>query len=267
MTRSRPHVLLLGGTSEASALARLLAARSDIPAMVSLAGRTINPAPPPIAHRIGGFGGVEGLCAFLEENAVTALIDATHPFAERMSANAVEAARRTGVPLLALRRPAWQAESGDRWSEVPDAEAAVEALGTAPRRVFLTTGRLELPAFLAAPQHFYLVRSVDPPEELPPRARLILARGPFAEADDYSLMQEEAVDVLVTKNSGGSATYGKIAAARRLGLPVILLRRPGTAEVATVATAQEALAWIERQGAGLQTSPETSRPPERQSRV
>ena len=247
-TNPRPNVLLLGGTSEASALARLLAARPDIPAMASLAGRTINPVEPPIAYRIGGFGGVEGLCAFLEEHAVTALVDATHPFAERMSANAVEAARRIGVPLLALRRPAWQAVDGDRWSQVADAEAAVQALGDAPRRVFLTTGRLELPAFLAAPQHFYLVRSVDPPEELPPRARLILARGPFAEADEISLMQEEAIDVLVTKNSGGSATYGKIAAARHLHLPVILLRRPGTAEVETAATAQEALAWIERQG-------------------
>ncbi|MGJ4857451.1 cobalt-precorrin-6A reductase [Labrys sp. La1] len=247
-TNSRPHVLLLGGTSEASALARLLAARPDIPAMVSLAGRTINPIEPPIAYRIGGFGGVEGLCAFLDEHAVTALVDATHPFAERMSANAVEAARRMGVPLLALRRPAWQAADGDRWSEVADAEAAVQALGAAPRRVFLTTGRLELPAFLAAPQHFYLVRSVDPPEELPPRAKLILARGPFAETDEIGLMREEAVDIVVTKNSGGSATYGKIAAARRLSLPVILLRRPETAEVKTVATAQEALAWIERQG-------------------
>ncbi|MGO4333370.1 cobalt-precorrin-6A reductase [Labrys sp. KB_33_2] len=247
-TNSRPHVLLLGGTSEASALARLLAARPDIPAMVSLAGRTINPIEPPIAYRIGGFGGVEGLCAFLDEHAVTALVDATHPFAERMSANAVEAARRMGVPLLALRRPAWQAADGDRWSEVADAEAAVQALGAAPRRVFLTTGRLELPAFLAAPQHFYLVRSVDPPDELPPRAKLILARGPFAETDEIGLMREEAVDIVVTKNSGGSATYGKIAAARRLSLPVILLRRPETAEVKTVATAQEALAWIERQG-------------------
>ena len=247
-TNSRPHVLLLGGTSEASALARLLAARPDIPAMVSLAGRTINPIEPPIAYRIGGFGGVEGLCAFLDKHAVTALVDATHPFAERMSANAVEAARRVGVPLLALRRPAWQAADGDRWSEVADAEAAVQALGAAPRRVFLTTGRLELPAFLAAPQHFYLVRSVDPPEELPPRAKLILARGPFAETDEIGLMREEAVDIVVTKNSGGSATYGKIAAARRLSLPVILLRRPETAEVKTVATAQEALAWIERQG-------------------
>jgi precorrin-6A/cobalt-precorrin-6A reductase len=154
-------ILILGGTTEAAALARLLAERPGIEAMISLAGRTRNPAAPPIAHRIGGFGGVEGLCSFLREREVTALIDATHPFAEQMSANAVEAAKLAGIALLALRRPAWRAEPGDRWTEVQDAEAAVAALGPEPRRVFLTTGRLELPAFLAAPQHFYLVRSVD----------------------------------------------------------------------------------------------------------
>jgi precorrin-6A/cobalt-precorrin-6A reductase len=239
-------ILILGGTTEAAALARLLAMRPGITAMLSLAGRTQNPAPPPIAYRIGGFGGVEGLAAFLREHEVTALIDATHPFAKQMSTHAVAAARLTGVPLLALRRPAWRAEPGDDWTEVEDAEAAVRALGKAPRRVFLTTGRLELPAFLAAPQHFYVVRSVDAPDEMPPKAKLILARGPFTESDELTLMRDEAVDVVVTKNSGGSATYGKIVAARKLGLPVILLKRPDVANVETVATAEEALAWIER---------------------
>ncbi len=238
-------ILILGGTTEAAALARLLAERPGIEAMISLAGRTQNPAARPIAHRIGGFGGVEGLCSFLHEHRVTALVDATHPFAERMSANAAEAARLAGVPLLALRRPAWRAEPGDQWTEVADADAAVAALGAEPRRVFLTTGRLELPAFLAAPRHFYLVRSVDAPEAMPPRAKLILARGPFAEEDELALMRDERMDVVVTKNSGGTATYGKIAAARRLGLPVILLRRPEVAEVETVTTADEAMAWIE----------------------
>lgn len=242
-------ILVLGGTTEAAALARLLAARPGIEAMLSLAGRTQNPAPPPIPHRIGGFGGVEGLSAFLREHQVKAMVDATHPFAEQISANAVAAALRTSVPLLALRRPAWRAEPGDNWTEVADAEAAAVALGARPRRVFLTTGRLELPAFLAAPQHFYLVRSVDAPEELPPHARLILARGPFAEEDELALMREEGIEVVVTKNSGGSATYGKVAAARHLGLPVILLKRPEVAEVETVATAEEALAWIEKRSA------------------
>ncbi|WP_413991843.1 cobalt-precorrin-6A reductase [Labrys okinawensis] len=239
-------ILILGGTTEAAALARLLAGRPGIPAMLSLAGRTQNPAPPPIPYRVGGFGGVEGLSTFLRERRARAMVDATHPFAEQMSAQAVAAAQRTGVQLLALRRPAWRAEPRDNWTEVADAEAAAVALGSEPRRVFLTTGRLELPAFLAAPHHFYLVRSVDAPEELPPHARLILARGPFAEEDELALMREERIEVVVTKNSGGSATYGKIVAARRLGLPVILLKRPEVAEVETVTTAEEALAWIER---------------------
>ncbi|CAM5772469.1 precorrin-6A reductase [Labrys miyagiensis] len=239
-------ILILGGTTEASALARLLAERPGFEAMLSLAGRTQQPALPPLSHRIGGFGGVEGLCGFLGDNRVTALVDATHPFAERMSANAAAASRLTGVPLLALRRPAWSAGPGDNWTEVAGAQEAALALGQEPRRVFLTTGRLELPAFLAAPWHFYLVRSVDAPDELPPQARLILSRGPFAEADELALMRTERVDVVVTKNSGGSATYGKIAAARRLGLPVILLKRPEAPDVETVATAREALAWIER---------------------
>jgi precorrin-6A/cobalt-precorrin-6A reductase len=226
-------------------LARLLGARPEIDAMISLAGRTQNPAPPPIACRIGGFGGVEGLRAFLRTNEVTALIDATHPFAERMSAHAVDATRAEGIALLTLRRPAWLAQQGDRWTEVEDAQAAVQALGSRPQRVFLTTGRLELPAFLAAPQHFYLVRSVDTPHEVPPRSRLILARGPFTVQDEFALMGEDGIDTLVTKNSGGSATYAKIVAARQLGLPVILLKRPVMAEVETVTTANEAMLWIE----------------------
>jgi precorrin-6A/cobalt-precorrin-6A reductase len=241
-------ILILGGTSEAAALARLLAASPRIKAMLSLAGRTQNPVPPPIPYRIGGFGGVEGLCAFMAENAVTALVDATHPFAERISANAVEAARLSAIPLLALRRPGWRAEPGDRWTEVADAHAAAAALGQKPRRVFLTTGRLELPAFLAPPRHFYLVRSVDAPDRMPPRSRLVLARGPFAEEDELALMREERIDIVVTKNSGGNATYGKIVAARKLGLPVILLRRPEVAAVETVATAEEAMKWVEGWG-------------------
>lgn len=239
-------ILILGGTTEAAALARLLSARPEIKAMISLAGRTQKPAAPPIAHRVGGFGGVEGLCAFIRGHGVTAVVDATHPFAERMSANVVEAARLSGLPLLALRRPAWKAQPGDHWTEVADAQAAVETLGVEPRRVFLTTGRLELPAFLAAPQHFYLVRSVDAPDAMPPRAKLILARGPFAETEEMALMQDERLDVVVTKNSGGSATYGKIIAARTLGLPVILLKRPDVAEVEAVETAEQAMRWIER---------------------
>lgn len=241
-------MLILGGTTEAMALARLLAERGRSDAVLSLAGRTLRPAVPPIRHRVGGFGGVDGLAAYLADNRVTAVVDATHPFAGRISANAAQACRRAGVPLLALARPAWTPVEGDRWTEVADSPAAAAALGDAARRVFLTVGRLELPAFLAAPQHFYLVRSVDPPDTLPPSCRLILARGPFAEGDERALIEAEAIDVVVTKNSGGAATYGKIAAARTLGLPVILLARPpAPPEVKRVETAEAALAWLDRQ--------------------
>lgn len=238
-------ILILGGTTEASALARLLAARPEIPALLSLAGRTRQPATPPIAHRIGGFGGIEGLTRFLAEHGVAAVVDATHPFADQISVHALAACRENDTPLLALRRPPWQAVAGDRWTEVADAAEAARALGSTPRRVFLTVGRLELDAFLDAPQHDYLVRTVDPPDRLPPRARLILARGPFAEDDERRLLVEARIEVVATKNSGGSATYGKIAAARALGLPVVLMRRPEAPEVPAVETAEAAMAWIE----------------------
>jgi precorrin-6A/cobalt-precorrin-6A reductase len=240
-------ILILGGTTEASELARLLADRPERACMLSLAGRTRNPALPPIPSRVGGFGGPAGLAAFLDEAGVTALIDATHPFARQISANAAAAAHATGTPLLVLRRRPWAAQPGDRWTVVEDAGAAAAALGEAPRRVLLTVGRLEMDRFLAAPQHHYLVRSVDPPEALPPQARLILARGPFDEAAERRLLAEERIEVVVTKNSGGTATHGKIAAARALGLPVILVAPPGPPEGARVETAEEALGWIERQ--------------------
>jgi precorrin-6A/cobalt-precorrin-6A reductase len=243
-------ILILGGTSEASALARLLAARPDIPALLSLAGATRSPSLPPIPHRVGGFGGADGLAAFLRDNCTEAVVDATHPFAERISANAAEACRITGTPLLALRRPPWRPVEGDRWTEVLDAPQAAAAIGSERRRVFLTVGRIELPAFLGTP-HDYLVRTIDPPERMPAGARLILARGPFTEEDERRLLEEERIDVVVTKNSGGAATYGKIAAARALGLRVVLVRQPAAVAAGSVGTAEEALGWIEgRRGRG-----------------
>jgi len=238
-------ILILGGTTEASAFARLLAARPDRPALISLAGRTLKPAQQPLPTRVGGFGGAAGLADFLAANGVRAVVDATHPFAEKISANAALACAETGTPLLVLRRRPWQAEPGDEWTEVEDAPAAALALGRKARRVFLTVGRLELPAFLAAPQHHYLIRTVDPPEALPPKAKLILERGPFVEAAETALLQKEKIEVIVTKNSGGEATYAKIAAARALHLPVILMRAPERPSVACVDTAEAALAWLE----------------------
>jgi precorrin-6A/cobalt-precorrin-6A reductase len=199
--------------------------------------------------RIGGFGGAQGLAAHLAAERIDALIDATHPYAAIISANAARAADAAGVPLLGLRRPAWVAVAGDRWTEVDDTNAAVPALGTAPRRVFLALGRNEVAAFLAAPQHFYLVRSVDPiePPLRVPHARYVTGRGPFTQADDHALLADHGIEIVVAKNSGGDATYGKIAAARTLGIAVILLRRPALPDVAAVATVAEALAWIDLQ--------------------
>jgi precorrin-6A/cobalt-precorrin-6A reductase len=243
-------ILILGGTTEAMALARRIAARGEIDALLSLAGRTVSPVLPPVPHRIGGFGGVEGLAAFLREARIRAVIDATHPFAARMKANAAAACEAAHVPLLALTRPAWVRQPGDHWTEVETAEAAAQALGAAPRRVFLTAGRLEIPAFLAMPQHVYLIRTIDPPEAMPPNATLLLDRGPFDAGAEEVLMRREGIEILVTKNSGGAATEGKILAARALGLPVILIARPETPSgVAATGDVEAAYAFALTHGA------------------
>jgi precorrin-6A/cobalt-precorrin-6A reductase len=241
------RILILGGTAEARGLARGLAGRSDLAVTLSLAGRTATPAVQPVPVRVGGFGGADGLADYLSAERVHALIDATHPYAAIISANAARAAQSTGVPLLALRRPPWIPIAGDRWIEVEDIPAAVAAVGAAPRRVFLALGRKELAPFTAAPQHHYLVRSVDPvdPPLAVPYATYVTARGPFAEAAERALLGVHAIEVVIAKNSGGTATYGKIAAARSLGLPVIMPSRPPLPAVTAVETIEEALAWLD----------------------
>lgn len=242
------RVLILGGTTEASRLARLMAGRPDLAPVLSLAGRTEAPVAQPIPTRIGGFGGVAGLVAYLRAEAIEAVVDATHPFAAVMSRHAAEACRIAGVPLCAHSRPPWALAPGDRWIEVADNAAAVAALGTEPRRVLLTIGRLGVAAFRAAPQHHYVIRSIDPPpaEDLPPDARLVLDRGPFDEAAETQLMRAERIDGLVTKNSGGTATYPKIAAARALGLPVILVTPPARPDVPMMTDPEAVLAFLDR---------------------
>jgi precorrin-6A/cobalt-precorrin-6A reductase len=241
------NILILGGTAEARALAGALAARKDLSVTMSLAGRTAEPAPQPVPVRVGGFGGSDGLARYLRDEQIDALIDATHPYAGIISANAAYAAERTGVPLLALRRPPWTKVAGDNWIEVATVEDAVEALGTSPKRIFLALGRKELQPFAAAPQHSYLVRSVDPvdPPLAVPHATYIAARGPFAEDEDLALLERHRIETIVAKNSGGAATYGKIAAARRLGLPAIMLKRPALPDVPSVETVEEVLAWLD----------------------
>jgi precorrin-6A/cobalt-precorrin-6A reductase len=241
------RVLILGGTLEARRLAERLRGRADVAIMLSLAGRTAAPVAQPVPTRVGGFGGAEGLAAYLRAERIAALIDATHPYAATISANAARAAAVAGVRLLALRRPPWQPVAGDRWTEVADVPTAVRALAPSPRRVFLALGRKELQPFGTAPHHHYLVRSVDPVDPpLPvPHASYLVARGPFAESAERELLTAHAIDVVVAKNSGGDATYGKIAAARGLGIEVILLRRPHLSDVPSVASIEEAAAWLD----------------------
>jgi precorrin-6A/cobalt-precorrin-6A reductase len=241
------RILILGGTLEARRLAERLRGRADVAITLSLAGRTARPAVQPVPVRIGGFGGAEGLAAYLRAERIAALIDATHPYAATISANAARAAAAAGVRLLALRRPPWRPTAHDRWTEVVDVPAAVRALGPAPRHVFLALGRKELGPFATAPQHHYLVRSVDPVDPpLPvPHAIYLRARGPFAQTAERELLLAHTIDAIVAKNSGGEATYGKIAAARALGIDVIMLRRPQLTAVPSVASVEEAAAWLD----------------------
>jgi precorrin-6A/cobalt-precorrin-6A reductase len=242
------RVLILGGTTEASALARLVAGDARFDTTLSLAGRTSAPKAQPIATRIGGFGGIDRLARFLGEHAVEAVIDATHPYADQMSANAVAACTRTGTPLASLVRPPWIPQAGDRWQVVQSVAAAASALGPVPCRVFLSLGRQELAAFGAAPQHRYLARVIDPPDPagLPPDLRILQARGPFDRATEERLLRDERIEVLVSKNAGGTATYAKIEAARALGLPVIMIARPYKPAGHAVGNAGEAAMWLEQ---------------------
>lgn len=237
------RILILGGTTEARDLAGRLGERPDLAVTLSLAGRTLDPAQQPVPVRTGGFGGAEGLEAYLATHAIDLLVDATHPFAKQISANARTAAAAAGVPLLRLERLGWEAVSGDRWTRVTSITAAVAALGGTPRRVFLAIGRQEAKTFDAAPQHHYLVRSVDPvdPPLEAPDVEYLLARGPFAVEEEVALLRTRKIDVIVSKNSGGDATYGKIIAARALGLPVILVERPAVADEHRAETVEDAV--------------------------
>jgi len=243
---TRLRVLILGGTTEANRLAAALAIDPRIDAVLSYAGRTENPTPPPISWRVGGFGGIDGLVEYLRAEKIARVIDATHPFAAQMSAHAVAACARAGVSLLALKRPPWQRVPGDQWIEVDDVAAAAEALGTVPRRVFLGIGRQHLKIFAAHPQHSYLVRLIDPPRAPLPLsgAEVIVARGPFDLAGDRAMLTKHRIEIVVARNSGGDAAFAKIAAARDLGLPVVMVRRPFIPAREKVETIAEVLRWL-----------------------
>ncbi len=244
-----PNLLILGGTTEATALCNLLA-EQGFHGTVSFAGRVERPKRQPLPQRIGGFGGSTGLADYLRAQKITHLIDATHPFAAQMSRNAVDAAALVDVPLVALTRPGWTRRADDKWIEVPDIPAAVAALDQPARRVMLAVGRMHLNDFAPNPQHHYLLRLVDPPQfEVPfPDHHVLVSRGPFTEASDRTLMEAHRIDIVVSKNSGGVGAKAKIDAARALGLPVIMIARPDIPARSEVGTAQEVVDWIVHAG-------------------
>ncbi len=246
----RRRVLILGGTAEARELARLLHEDSRFTVLSSLAGRVANPRLPVGETRIGGFGGPSGLRAFLAAEGVDVLVDATHPFAATISRNAAVAAGRAGragVPLLAVVRPPWSPEPGDRWTTVPTvAVAATELAGRAPTRVLLTTGRQDVGEFARLDGHWFLVRVVDAPSGPLPRLHVLLRdRGPYTLDSERELLRENGIRVLVTKNSGGGLVSAKLAAARELGIEVIVVDRPARPEgIPSVPTAADAYARL-----------------------
>lgn len=244
-----PHVLVLGGTSGASALARALHG-AGVAGVFSYAGVTDAPIAQPLPMRVGGFGGVQGLVQFLREQCITHVVDATHPFAAQMSRHACVACAAAGVPLLALERPAWQPGPGDRWINVADCSQAARALPSEPARVFLAVGRTHLAAFAVRPEHRYLLRLVNPPGQsglpLPSQSILdvIVARGPFDMAADLRLLQAHGIGWVVSKNAGGEAARSKIDAARALGLPVVMVQRPVLPVRPCVQQVGEVLQWL-----------------------
>ncbi|MET8778256.1 cobalt-precorrin-6A reductase [Nocardia sp. NPDC004654] len=247
------RTLILGGTAEARELAHIASGERGFDIVSSLAGRVRDPRLPEGSVRIGGFGGVAGLREWLEANGIDAVVDATHPFAGTITANAAAAVRGSGVPLVHVRRPGWTEVAGDRWIRVPDLAAAARALPDLGERVFLTIGRQGVGAFAGLTEQWFLIRAIDPPEtELPPNREVLLARGPFTVDEESRLLARHRIDVLVTKDSGGDRTYAKLAAARAAELPVVLVDRPPLpAGAEVVETVAEAWEWLRDKASGV----------------
>jgi precorrin-6A/cobalt-precorrin-6A reductase len=247
-------ILVLGGTAEARSLAQALD-DGGLDVITSLAGRVSNPRLPLGQVRIGGFGGPEALGRWLSDNGVTCVIDATHPFAARISASAAHACAIASVPLLRLERPAWSPRPGDRWTRVTDLESAA-ALTAGNHRAFLTTGRQGLEAFATVANSWFLIRCVDPPEPpLPPHYELLLDRGPYTLEGELELIDRHRIDLIVTKDSGGAMTEAKLDAARERGLPVVVVERPSRPDVETVETVREAISWVHTRDTGAVCTP------------
>ena len=249
----QPNLLILGGTQEATSLAKIIA-KHQIKATLSYAGRVERIAEQPLPKRIGGFGGVSGLTDYLKSEQITHMIDATHAFAAQMSWNAAHACQETGLPLLRITRPAWQEQDGDNWYHVADMQAAVGALAGKAQRVMLAIGRMHLRQFVCHQQHFYLLRLVDAPDTPPDfkHHMAIISRGPFTTEDDVALLKAHKIEVIVAKNAGGKGAVAKIEAARALGIKVIMISRPDMPQqddfplLNETHNVDEVLRWLER---------------------
>ena len=240
------RVLLLGGTREAVDLARALACDPGVETTYSLAGRTRRPASVPVPVRTGGFGGPDGLAAYLRDEKIDLVVDATHPYAATMSAHAALACERASVPRLVLHRPPWIPDPRDRWVDVPDAGRAARALPALGKRALLTVGSRDLAPYIEEKAVAFVVRAVEPPSIAldPARFEIVLARGPFDVESECRLLESRAIDVVVSKNSGGAAARAKLEAARALGLPVVMIERPSPPPGPRVETVAAAAAWI-----------------------
>jgi precorrin-6A/cobalt-precorrin-6A reductase len=241
------RVLILGGIGDAVELAAKAAQIPGLDVITSMAGRTQTPGVG--ASRVGGFGGAAGLADYLRDRQIDLLIDATHPFAAQISWHGATAATEVGIPHLMLVRPAWPKTTGDRWLEVATHPAAAALLPGLAQRVFLTIGRQELAVYAHLPEIWFLMRMIDPPQPPIPNGQLLLERGPFRLDHERELLIKHQIGAIVSKNSGGEATYAKIVAARELAIPVVMVQRPAMPEIAQVATVDEALSWLKEYSA------------------
>lgn len=238
------RILILGGTGDAIELATKLITLPHLEVITSLAGRTHEPSVPSGTLRVGGFGGATGLSEYLREQQIDLLIDATHPFAAQMSWNAAAAAIGTGIPHLMLMRPAWQKVAGDQWIDVESVEAGARAIPALAKRVFVTIGRQQLAPFATLIHTWLLIRSIDPPSIAIANGQILLDRGPFSLEQERQLLQDYQIAAIVSKNSGGDATYAKIAAARELGIPVVMVQRPEMPLGEQVPDVASAVSWV-----------------------
>jgi precorrin-6A/cobalt-precorrin-6A reductase len=242
-----PRILILGGTGEGTELASRLAHRLDLCTISSLAGRVSEPKRPEGIVRVGGFGGVDGLVSYLVKENVRVIVDATHPFAVQISRNTELACARLGLPLIAFIRPPWVQTKADLWNEVADLREAASVVDLQKGRVFLSIGRQEVGSFAACHNAWFLIRAIEKPTgALPGLHEILLRRGPFSLDEELQLLRDHSIDYVISKNSGGSATYPKIQAAHLLGIPVVMVKRPVKHTIATVETLEEVIVEIDR---------------------